>query len=180
MFLHVVIFLFILPLSFKNNDNQLYLKGIVFLKVRAKSAASGPPIGPALGQCSIPAAPFCKEFNERTSMFKSNVILSVTLYIFLSGEYNFDIELPSTSFLIRRAVSFKFGLSKPGFYISELRESKNPKSINRYRYLTPYILYEIFLYKILYNNWSKTYAKSYCKKSLGTLKSIGIFFIFNL
>lgn len=136
----------------KNRGSISYIRSVLYLQVKSKNATSGPPIGPALGQCGIPAAPFCKEFNERTLIFKSDVVLFVTLYLFISGEYNFDIRLPSTSFFLMRAVNLKKGCSKPGFFFSESSILKCRRFFGRYRYITPYILYEIFLYKAIHHN----------------------------
>lgn len=137
---------------YKNNDHDTYLKAIVYLRIKSKSATSGPPIGPILGQCGIVAAPFCKDFNERTKIFKSNIILFINLYLFVTGDYIFDINLPTTSFFLKRAVKLKKGYKKPGYIYSDIQELKKPNCLRSFRYITPYVLYEIFLYKMSYNS----------------------------
>lgn len=166
-----------MPFEFKIQGPKPYLKHIIFLRIKAQNATSGPPIGPALGQCGIPAAPFCKEFNERTSIFKHKSIVAVTLYIYITGEYTFDIEIPSTSFLVMKASHLRKGLGRPGFLFSDIQEFKKPYVVKRFKYLTPYIIYEIFLYKSKYYGYSLTYGYSYCRKMLGTIKSIGILLV---
>lgn len=168
-----------MPFEFKYTGPRSYIKGVVYLQIKANNATSGPPIGPALGQCGIPAAPFCKEFNDRTLIFKSNVILFVTLYLHITGEYNFDIKLPSTSFFLMRAVKMRKGLKKPGFLYSDIQEVKNRRVFLRFKYITPYLIYELFLYRVTHYGLSLTYGYSFCRKALGTLRSIGIL-VFNL
>ena len=167
-----------MPVYFKNTDKSI-IKNILYLKVNSKMASSGPPIGPALGQCGIPSAPFCKDFNERTSQFKSNVPLFVVLYIFNSGEYEFDLILPSTSYLLKKILNLNRGFRKPGYIYSDLQELRKEYLISKYRYVTPSIIYEIFLYKSYYYDWSLVWDFSICKKYLGTVKSMGIFFFFD-
>jgi large subunit ribosomal protein L11 len=166
-----------MPLEFKMQGPRPYLKHIIYLQIKAQSASSGPPIGPALGQCGIPAAPFCKEFNERTSILKSNSVVFVDLYIYRTGEYSFDIKLPSNSYFLMVAVRCRKGLRKPGFIFSDIQVFKKPFILKRFKYLTPYMLYEIFLYKAKHYGYSTTYGYSFCRKMLGTLKSIGILVI---
>lgn len=163
--------------AFKTQGPRPYLKNIIYLRIKAQSATSGPPIGPALGQCGIPAAPFCKEFNERTTILKPNCVVCVKLFIYRTGEYSFDIELPSTSLMLMKTVKIKKGLSKPGYICSDLQEYKKPNALKRFRYLTPYMLYEVFIYKSKHFGYSSNYGYSFCRKMLGTLRSIGILIV---
>ena len=161
--------------NFKFKNERSFLKSIIYLQLNVKTATSGPPIGPILGQYGIPAASFCKEFNERTLEFKDNVIVQVRLYLFINGEYNFDIVLPTTSFFLKKIVQLEKGFSTPGYIYSDSQENRNTILYQKYKYVTPYLLYEILLYKNEHNLISKTQFYSTYKKFIGTLKSIGIF-----
>lgn len=161
--------------NFKFKNERSFLKSIIYLQLNAKTATSGPPIGPILGQCGIPAAPFCKEFNERTSAFKNNIIVQVKLYLFINGEYNFDILLPTTSFFLKRIVNLKKGFSNPGYIYSDIQENRNKKLYKKYKYVTPYLIYELLLYKKEHNLIHNTQFFSNYKKFIGTLQSIGVF-----
>jgi ribosomal protein L11 len=161
-------------INYKFQSEKSFLKNIVYLQLNAKTAISGPPIGPILGQCGIPAAPFCKEFNERTKFFKNNILVKVKLYIFINGEYNFDIYLPTDAFFLKKIINLKNGYRTPGYIFSNSQEVKNKGLLSKYKYITPYLLYEILNYKK--NNYliNNTHFLSNYKKFLGILKSIGI------
>ena len=158
---------------YKVKKSKDILKKILFLKVKSMAATAGPPIGPVLGQCGIPAGPFCKDFNERSEIFNADVLLFVTIKLMVNNEYIFDIELPNMSFFFKRAVNLSKGRSKPGYiFNSEMKFNKYKKT--SYKVITPFMLYEILLYKYIkygYDNLNKNSLK----KNLGTLKSIGIF-----
>lgn len=158
---------------YKVKRSKDILKKILYLKVKSMSATSGPPIGPVLGQCGIPAGPFCKDFNERSEIFNNNVLLFVTIKLMITNEYIFDIELPNMSFFFKRAVYLTKGRSKPGYiFNSEIKFNRYKKT--SYKVITPFILYEILLYK--YIKYGYGYLnKNSLKKNLGTLNSIGIF-----
>lgn len=161
---------------YKNNNNRSFLKSIVFLKLIVKTATSGPPIGAILGQCGIPAGPFCKEFNERTLLFKDNVMVQVILYVFINGEYNFDIVLPPNSFFIKKITSLTRGFSKPGYIYSDIQELKNKNLYLKYKYVTPFMIYEVLNYRKKHNLITSPQFYSNYKKLIGVVKSIGIFY----
>lgn len=155
----------------KIKKNKNVLKKIIYLKLKSMSATSGPPIGPVLGQCGIPAGPFCKEFNERSEIFNSEVLLFVTIKLLITNEYIFDIELPNLSFFLHKSVFLVKGKSIPGHIFNSF---KNIHTKTRfYKIITPYILYEILLYRYL--KYGLYVSKSIFKQSLGTLRSIGLF-----
>jgi large subunit ribosomal protein L11 len=101
-------------IQFEKEDLELEIQNIIYLKIKAQNATSGPPIGPIFGQCGIPAAPFCKEFNDRSSIFNTEVELYVNVYIYNDNSYDFDIELPSNSYFIKKAAFRITGYPKPG------------------------------------------------------------------
>ena len=149
----------------KSKENTL--KAVVFLKIRAQSAASGPPVGAILGQFGIPAAPFCKLFNDRTKQFKSDTIIHVTLFLGLNGEYIINISPPSIAFFTKKAIGsdklYRYPVSKKFFL-----------SIKPAQVLTRYMAYEIVLYKQSLNfiNHSSTFFN--LKQFVGSFRSMGI------
>jgi large subunit ribosomal protein L11 len=161
---------------YKFKTERSFLKSIIYLQLNSKTASSGPPIGPILGQCGIPAAPFCKEFNERTSLLKDNIIVQVELFIFLNGEYNFDILFPSNSYFLKKIFNISKGFSKPGYIYSDAQEIRNDNVSLKYKYATQYIIYELILYKSKHNILRDTQFKATYKKLIGTLQSIGVFY----
>jgi len=96
------------------HEEPIFLSSVIYLQIKANSAASGPPIGPLLGQCGIPAAPFCKEFNDRTTIYNSTVICSVVLYLFADDQYQFDIKFPTSSYFFKKVCIIRKGFGKPG------------------------------------------------------------------
>lgn len=142
------------------------LKAVIFLKIRANSAVSGPPIGATLGQYGIPAGAFCKTFNERTSYINTDVLLNVSLFLTVSGEYKFHINLPTSSFFFKRSLQVDSGLQKPGILKNFLLNLKKP-------IVSPYMIYEVFLYKESIVLTSIDSIKSIVKKNGGSLKSMG-------
>lgn len=151
------------------------LKSIVFLKIKSMGASSGPPIGPILGQCGIPSGPFCKDFNERTKIFNQNIIVFVTIKLLITNEYIFDISLPNMSFFFKRAIGLNYGIRNPGYIYNSNQELRKLKLFKRYKYITPYMYYEVIFYK--YQKVSVEINKSILKRNIGTLKSIGVFLL---
>lgn len=154
--------------NFKTNFLKVKssLKAVVFLKIKANSAVSGPPIGATLGQYGIPAGVFCKQFNERTAYISNDVLLNVSLFLTVGGEYKFNVNLPTTSFFFKRSLQTDSGLQKPGVLKNFLLNSKKP-------ILSPYMIYEVFLYKESITLTSIHNLKSIVKKNGSSLRSMG-------
>lgn len=184
------------PTSIKKKEDieVITLEYIVYLKLFAGKATSGPPLGPILGQCGIPAAPFCILFNERTnSFFKKTIYLDVHVYIFSNGDYDFDIKFPHNSYLLKKLIDRKHFSGTPGFIFTNLaleqkiiakkkkRSKKKTKVRSIYtkyivnRCVTPFIIYEFFLYQCLHRtDFTTQVAFSFCSNIKGFLKSAGI------
>ena len=163
-------------ISMLNNYKQklfkqkIALKAIIFLKLKANSASSGPRLNGTLGQYGIPSGPFCNLFNERTSSIKSNVLLNVSLFLTVTGEYKFTIRLPSNSFFFKKSLLLDKGMQKPGLF--KFFSSNLVKPI-----FSPYMVYEIFIFKeqIVPSFFSD--ITSTLKKNEGTLRSMGFFIL---
>lgn len=155
--------------TFKSNllKKKATLKSIIFLKIKASSAVTGPPIGATLGQYGIPAGPFCKMFNDRTALINNNVVLNVSVFLTVSGEYKFNVTSPSNSFFFKKGLEIATGLKKPGV-VKNFVLSKN-KAV-----LSPYLIYEIFLYKEKVSTSSNVDGYAAIKRLKGSLLSMGI------
>jgi ribosomal protein L11 len=160
-------------LVFFNND--LEIEKILYLKIKSQNAITGPPVGPILSQCGIIAASFCKDFNDRTLTFKPNILLYVTIYVYSDNSYDFDINLPSDSYFLQKACKLRSGMRKPGWICSEIQIMKSIKNLLVFKCITPYLIYEVFLYKSKYDEQlSLNLGHSICKKLYHTLKTIGL------
>lgn len=161
-----------MSIHFKKNlfKKKSTLKSIIFLKIKANSAITGPPIGATLGQYGIPAAAFCKLFNERTVFIKNDVLLHVSLFLTINGEYKFNIVSPTTSFLFKRSLTMIHGAKKPGILKSFFLN--NPRLI-----ISPYLIYEVFLYKKNITLSSPISILSAVKKLKGSLQSMGVYIV---
>lgn len=165
-----------MPQSFKFKHQKSILKNIIYLILPSKTASSGPPIGPILGQYGIPAGPFCKDFNERSKIFNDNVFVRVRISLFINNEYNFDIILPSDYYFVKIASGITKGSSRPGYLISDIifkkiiTSNKKPKQ----KYLTPYMIYEYTLYKKNNNIITNSDIYSSFSKTANSTKSIGV------
>ena len=58
---------------------SVVLNRMVRLRVGAGAAKPGPAIGQALGPLGLNMAEFCKQFNEKTKTYESNIPVPVLL-----------------------------------------------------------------------------------------------------
>lgn len=155
------------------------LDSCIFLNINSMNASSGPPIGSNLGQYGIPAAQFCKDFNERTSIFNEKIPLLVTIFLFQSGTYEFLIELPATSFFLKRALNLDKCPKKPGSvkcgkkWKLEGVPSSYKKSRLRHKAINGFMIYEILKFRMRFEV-SQLPTRSEFKRGKGTIDSMGI------
>jgi hypothetical protein len=99
-----------------------------------------------------------------------NILLRVVLFVFELDDYIIYIKMPSLSSLLNRFFFSKKNFDCPGFSFK-----KNSKNYFFNYALTPYMIYEIMLYKSYFdNNDSLVSVESYFKKKIGSLKSKGV------
>lgn len=133
------------------------------LFVPAGGATTTPPFGPILGQYGVNTVQFCKDFNEFTeglSLFFDESIedyfggflLSVDITINEDKTYNYVLNKPSTSFLLRLLTGVKVG--SPQRVVGTL-SIKELVLLSQFKFPS---------YKLL----------SACKMVAGTARSIGI------
>ena len=75
-------------------------KATVRVYCLAGAAKPSPKLGQALGPLGINMMNFCKEFNERTTAFHSDVPLRVILKAFVDRSFTFEFKPPPTSWFI--------------------------------------------------------------------------------
>jgi len=86
----------------KEKDTDIIRK--IRLSIPAQCASITPPLGPALGQFGINVMDFCKQFNNFTKIFESEVMLNVLITLFRNKKFTFVIQRPSISFLVYESV----------------------------------------------------------------------------
>lgn len=143
------------------------LKAVIFLRINANSAISGPPLGAVLGQYGVAVVPFCNQFNERTSDINPDTVLNVTLFLSISGDYRFSISLPTFSFFFKKSLSITKASSFP---------ASKTKDIDSFL-ITPLIIYEVYVYKKKFSNIFGDNIRNSVKSAKGLLSSMGIFIV---
>lgn len=89
------------------------VKTVLKLNLRAGAANPAPPIGPILGQAGINIMEFCKQYNDRTSEFKGEVI-PAEVTVFQDSSFKFDLKKAPVSAMIMKEMGLKKGSSNPG------------------------------------------------------------------
>ena len=84
----------------------------VSLHIQAGTANPAPPIGTALGPHGINIVDFCKEYNEKTSDQKGQII-PAAITIYEDRTFSFILKTPPVSDLIKKAANLKKGSSDP-------------------------------------------------------------------
>jgi hypothetical protein len=146
------------------------IQALLRLKILAFQASSKEPVGPALGQLGIPIMDFCTKFNGSTQKYINDTPLNVIIYSYGSQKYDFLIKFPDFSFFIKKClIPFGFlNIKKPGYIIYPM---------DKFFYLTPYIIYEVISYCNLNNNELVVFFNKY-KRLFNALKSNG-FIVFS-
>lgn len=85
---------------------------LIKLIVNAGQAAPAPPVGPALGSKGVKAIDFCKEFNARTAHYQPGVPIPVLLTVKPDRLFTFEMKLPPTAYLLKRAAGIDKGTDK--------------------------------------------------------------------
>jgi ribosomal protein L11 len=145
-------------------NNPYGIKCILYIKIKAMSATSGPPIGPILGQYGIPIMSFCDEFNKASTLFKPGVNVYVKIFLQNDGDYHFVMDVPGASELVKRGIRItkasgkakeleytcrkRFESIRNGLLLTKKNITLFERKTKVYYVITPYILYEVFLYWI--------------------------------
>ncbi|GFR42580.1 hypothetical protein Agub_g3507 [Astrephomene gubernaculifera] len=90
------------------------LTNTIRLLINAGAAKPAPPVGPALGQAGLNIMGFCKEFNAKTANFKEGTLLRVKLRVFSDKTYEWDLKMPPSTWLIKKAAGLARAAESPG------------------------------------------------------------------
>ena len=92
------------------------IQAIVKLQIEGGAATAAPPVGPALGQHGANIMAFVKEYNEKTSSMKGDVI-PVEITIYQDKSFTFELKSPPAAALILKAANIPKGASESGVQI---------------------------------------------------------------
>ena len=92
------------------------VKTIIKLQIEAGKASPAPPIGTALGPHGVNIMGFVKEYNEKTSSMKGDVI-PVEITIYQDKSFTFELKSPPAAALILKAAKIPKGASESGVQI---------------------------------------------------------------
>lgn len=88
------------------------VKTIVKLNLQAGAATPAPPVGTALGQHGVPIMDFVKQYNDKTSSMKGNIVPAV-ITIYEDRTFDFIIKLAPVSDMIKKKISLAKGSGVP-------------------------------------------------------------------
>ena len=81
---------------------------VLKLNLPAGSATPAPPVGPILGQAGINMMDFLKQYNDKTSD-KRGQIIPAEITVYADRSFTFELKLPPTSAMIKQALKLKSG-----------------------------------------------------------------------
>jgi large subunit ribosomal protein L11 len=89
------------------------IKTILKLNLNAGTATPAPPVGPILGQAGINMMEFLKQYNDKTSEQKGQVI-PAEITVYQDSSFTFVLKLPPVTDLIKQMIKVKMGSATPG------------------------------------------------------------------
>lgn len=143
------------------------IQQILILKIPANKATARAPLGPTLGQYSIPIAEFCNRFNSLTEDYIQGVLIKAKVILYEDQSYEIEILDPDAIFFIKTASNIEKCMPTAGRY-----------NIQTTPVISAYMLYEIASIKhegSLKESYQK--LRSYYRTLIGTIKSTGIIII---
>lgn len=89
------------------------VKQILKLNLPAGSATPAPPVGPILGQAGINMMDFIKQYNDKTTD-KRGQIIPAEITVYEDRSFTFVLKLPPVADLIKQKIKLKKGSALPG------------------------------------------------------------------
>ncbi|HYD34766.1 MAG TPA: 50S ribosomal protein L11 [Vitreimonas sp.] len=86
---------------------------VLKLNLPAGSATPAPPVGPILGQAGINMMDFLKQYNDKTSD-KRGQIIPAEITIFEDRSFKFVLKLPPVAEMIKQTLKLKMGSKTAG------------------------------------------------------------------
>ena len=84
------------------------IKTTIKVNLKAGEASPAPPLGPALGQHGVAIMDFVKEYNDKTSEMKGQVVPAV-ITIYEDRSFDFVIKKAPVSDMIKKALKIEKG-----------------------------------------------------------------------
>lgn len=88
------------------------IKSVLKLNLPAGSATPAPPVGPILGQAGINMMDFLKQYNDKTSDRRGQVV-PAEITVYEDRSFTFVLKLPPVSNMIKQALKLKMGSATP-------------------------------------------------------------------
>ncbi|MBU0546223.1 50S ribosomal protein L11 [Patescibacteria group bacterium] len=82
------------------------------LQIIGGAANPAPPVGPALGQHGVNIQGFCKEFNDKTTDKKGEVV-PVIISVYDDRSFSFIMKIAPVPELIKKTINLAKGSGKP-------------------------------------------------------------------
>lgn len=88
------------------------IANVIKLNLPAGSATPAPPVGPILGQAGINMMDFIKQYNDKTSDRRGEII-PAEITVYEDRSFTFVLKLPPTSAMIKKVLKLKMGSATP-------------------------------------------------------------------
>ncbi len=89
------------------------VSNVLKLNLPAGSATPAPPVGPILGQAGINMMDFIKQYNDKTSDKKGQII-PAEITVYEDRSFTFVLKLPPVSAMIMKEMGIDAGSQNPG------------------------------------------------------------------
>lgn len=89
------------------------VKTIIKVNLPAGEATPAPPLGPTLGQHGVPIMDFVRQYNERTTDKKGNIVPAV-ITIYEDRSFDFELKLAPVSEMIKKTLRIEKGSGETG------------------------------------------------------------------
>lgn len=89
------------------------IASVLKLNLPAGSATPAPPVGPILGQAGINMMDFLKQYNDKTSD-KRGQIIPAEITVYADRSFTFVLKLPPVAAMIKNVLKLKSGGATPG------------------------------------------------------------------
>lgn len=71
---------------------NILIKGTIKLAIQPEKASAGPPVGAMLGQYGVNIMQFCKDFNNKSSIYHTDALLNVTITVYTDGSFTYVLN----------------------------------------------------------------------------------------